>query len=153
MSYLSKNFTTEEGQCRCGCGFGSKPEEYPLDILALVQGMRDIKRGPLHVNSWGRCARYNAQVGGVDGSAHTRLTAVDLGAAYGLGRYDLILLAVLAALKDMHNIPGMDWPVVFLTVRDALRGIGVGQSFVHVDVDRISPRPSAWGYGSEGGGG
>jgi hypothetical protein len=150
---LSKNFTTEECRCRCGCGLGDKPGEYPFDTVALVQEMRDIKGGPLAVNSWLRCQRYNAMVGGVANSAHTRGTAVDLGANYGLGRYDLIILAVLAAVKTLHHIPGVDWHLVFLTIRDVLRGVGVGKSFVHVDTDRISPRPSAWGYGSEGGGG
>lgn len=150
---LSENFTTEEARCRCGCGFGERVEEYPPETVALLQGMRDIKGGPIWVNSWGRCRRYNAQVGGVDGSAHTRLTAVDAGAAYARDRYDLIILAVLSALRSQVELPPEKWRVIFLTIRALLRGIGIGKTFVHVDTDMISPRPAAWGYGDDGGGG
>jgi hypothetical protein len=153
MSRLSPNLTTEEGRCRCGCGLGERPEEYPPDTVALVQTMRDIKGGPLWVNSWLRCQRYNALVGGVENSAHVRGTAVDLGARNAVDRYNLIVLAVLAAIRTLHHVPGIDWHLLFLTLRDPLRGIGLAKTFVHVDTDSVCARPAAWGYGPEGGGG
>jgi len=150
---LSTNFTTEEARCRCGCGFGSEAGEYPQDFVRLVQAMREIKGGPIWVNSWGRCQRYNAAVGGVEGSAHTRLSAVDLGASYARDRYNLIILAVMAALSLQMEVPIERWRALFYTISGLLRGIGVGKGFVHIDDDFISPRPAAWGYGSDGGGG
>jgi hypothetical protein len=153
MTRLSPNLTTEEGRCRCGCGLGDKVEDYPLDFVALLQAMRDIKGAPIWVNSWLRCVQYNALVGGVANSAHPRGTAADLGARNAADRYDLIVLAILAAIRELHHLPGIDWHLVFMTIRDVVRGIGVGKTFVHVDNDRIIARPAAWGYGEEGRGG
>lgn len=149
---LSANFTTDEGRCRCGCGLGADAAEYPPEVVNLVQGMRDIKGGPLWVNSWFRCQRHNAAVGGVESSAHTRGTAVDLGVRFAPDRYDLILLAVLSALAQQVDLPQERWRALFYTTRAVLKGVGIAKSYVHVDTDSICPRPAAWGYGSDGGG-
>ncbi len=147
MSKLSANFTTEEAACPCGCGVGASPDDYPAAQVALIQGVREIVGHPLHVNSWARCDAHNRAVCGTENSAHLRLAATDLRAVGGIARYDIISAAVLCALRAAHNLPGLDWQLAHLMLRDALRGIGVGPTFVHLDTDVVVPRPAAWGYG------
>jgi uncharacterized protein YcbK (DUF882 family) len=61
MAQLTKNFTSEEFTCKCGCGlFIHKPE-----LILLAQTIRDAFGQPLRVNSGTRCQWNNAKAGGV----------------------------------------------------------------------------------------
>jgi hypothetical protein len=153
---LSAHFDMAEGACPDGCGFGTRREDYPPSTVQLVEEMRGLLGRPVHVNSWCRCQRQNALDGGVPNSAHLRGDAVDIRIAGGLERYDVSITAVLAALRrtlraQAYPIPVwlQDWRLIEF----GLRGLGLGKGFVHVDTDLALRRPSAWGYGLEGGGG
>jgi uncharacterized protein YcbK (DUF882 family) len=124
MSKLSEHFDSSEFACHCGCGYGTRPGDVSSELLDLLERMREDLGGPIHITSGCRCAVYNAQVGGVANSAHTRGTAADLRVQGGSERRKLLDLAV------------MHWAL----------GIGVANSFLHVDVDSTLPRPMAWTY-------
>ena len=120
---LSDHFDSDEFKCRCGCGYGTHPGDVSSELIDLLERMRE-EHGPIHITSGCRCKVYNLHCGGVENSAHTRGTAADLRVQGGTERRKLLDLAV------------MHWA----------SGIGVANSFIHVDVDSTLPRPMAWTY-------
>lgn len=151
MGDLSPHFDTSEGACKDGCGYGSHAMDYDVDWLTYLEDVRDIYGRPLVPNSWKRCPARNTAEGGVDDSEHLR-EATDFRVSSGRERYELLIAAVVAAIKQTHAIPGLDWRAVAREVASVLRGVGIARTFVHLDPGRVKPRPSAWGYGPEGGG-
>jgi uncharacterized protein YcbK (DUF882 family) len=122
---LSDHFGTEESACRCGCGFGTNPDEVNSHLLDLLEHLRhQLGDKPLRINSWCRCPAYNTRVGGTPNSAHTRGTAADISIVGGLQRRQLVDAAVM-------------WGAA---------GIGISENYVHVDVDTTLVRPTIWGY-------
>ena len=73
MGDLSSHFSHEELQCRC-CG-QLKADSRLLDGL---EALRALSRAPVVVHAGYRCARHNAEVGGVPGSEHTLGLAADI---------------------------------------------------------------------------
>jgi uncharacterized protein YcbK (DUF882 family) len=123
MGDLSDHFSKSEFKCSCGCGYGTREGDVSEALLDLLERMRE-EYGPIRLTSGCRCAQHNAAVGGVPNSAHTRGTAADIFCFGGRTRRELVDLAVVC---------------------DAA-GIGVAKTFVHVDVDDVLSRPSAWSY-------
>jgi len=154
MAQISEHLTTSEMACRDNCGRGTQPEDTAAAFADLFESARFILGRPIHFKSGCRCFARNVAVGGVTDSAHTELpcTAGDMKAASGLERWELIVAFVLGALRLIYNLPGFDWHEAFVNIRQVLRGIGIAKSFVHIDVSFTKPRPSAWGYGPDGGG-
>ena len=72
-------FSRAEFRCQCGgkyCnGFPAEPAE---ETVRMADEIRRRAGVPLTVNSGLRCARHNAEVGGVSNSLHTTGQAVDL---------------------------------------------------------------------------
>lgn len=72
-------FSRSEFKCQCGgkyCnGFPAEPAE---ETVRMADEIRRRAGVPLKVNSGLRCARHNAEVGGVSNSLHTTGQAVDL---------------------------------------------------------------------------
>ena len=113
-----------------------KPEEFDspdlkgsgdhmnLNFVLTLDKLREAVGFPLLIVSGYRTKEHNDQVGGVDSSAH------------GLG---------LAA-----DISARNSRVRFKIIREALRlgihRIGIGFSFVHVDMDTSKPPSVAWMY-------
>lgn len=127
MTQLSPHFATSEFSCRCGCGLGLRPGDVCPELLELLEQVRSIAGGlPLVITSGLRCPTHNAAEGGVRDSPHTRGLAADIACAGGARRWQLLVAAVTAGA----------------------RGIGVGRTYLHLDVDRGAHRPAAWGYGS-----
>jgi len=72
---LSKNFSQSEFRCSCGeCG---EPRIDP-ELVERLQTLRDEIGLPIKITSAYRCPEYNARVGGVNKSQHTRGTAADI---------------------------------------------------------------------------
>lgn len=124
MGDLSAHFSKAEFACKCGCGFGTRKGDVSRELILLLEQMRSEYGKPIIINSGCRCADYNAQVGGVPNSAHTRGTAADIHVSGGANRRRLVDVAVMFGAA----------------------GIGVANTFVHADVDHILPRPSLWSY-------
>ena len=124
MGDLSEHFSASEFACSCGCGYGTHPGDVFTELLDLLERMREEYGRAIHINSGCRCAAHNAAVGGVQNSAHTRGTATDIRVTSGANRRKLMDLAVM----------------------NYASGIGVARTFLHVDVDYVLIRPSAWSY-------
>ena len=88
---------------------------------------------PMIVTSGARCVDYNSEIGGVDGSAHTpdpdygQCQAADILVRSGEDRAWLLELA--------HHIK--------------IRRIGLGESFIHLDIAQHLPSPTIWTYNNE----
>ncbi len=118
---LWPNFTAEEVECKCGCGF--VPE---VEFMHLLQRLRDRVAFPLQINSGFRCIEYDRKIGGV--GAHSTGLAVDI----GVGR------------EDAFHV--VKWATHF-----GFTGIGVKGSgdtrFIHIDAIPVGPtRPTIWSY-------
>jgi zinc D-Ala-D-Ala carboxypeptidase len=123
MGDLSPHFSRKEFKCPC-CNFGMNDGDVSSELIHLLEAMREDLGGPIRINSGCRCPARNAAVGGVPNSAHLRGTAADIHVEGGAHRRKLMDVSV------MHFASG----------------IGIAKTFVHVDVDHILPRPSAWSY-------
>ena len=55
---LTKNFSSAEMMCSCGCGEDSMDP----DFMTILQNIRDDMNRPLRVSSAVRCAKHNSRV-------------------------------------------------------------------------------------------
>lgn len=163
MSY-SEHFTAKDFACRCGCGYGSRPEDCSDERTQLLEATRSAIGRPIVLTSGNRCPRHNLAVGGTTNSSHLRGTAADCRARSALERYELLVGAVVgalwlagalkcsphAAMAGIRRAPGFSSRPGF-----GLTGLGVGKDFVHVECDselyHQGLRPAAWGYAGEHG--
>jgi len=82
---ISPNLMSHETQCRCGCGYGSKPSDFDpklLDTFEKIRFLLNMKLGkknvPVLVSGPARCLKHNREVymrlyettAGADGSKH-----------------------------------------------------------------------------------
>lgn len=109
-------FARSEFKCQCGgkyCnGFPAEPAE---ETVRMADEIRRRAGVPLTVNSGLRCARHNAEVGGVSNSLHTTGQAVDLSGSISPAKLHQIAEQVQAEM-----IPGRG-------------GLGLYSWGVHVD--------------------
>ena len=113
---LSKNFTTREFTCRCGCGFGTNPGDIDLRLISGLQQLRDSLGVPIFISSGCRCPEHNKRVGGAE------LSQLTLGTAADIYTHTETPLRVAQAADDIEEF--------------AYGGIGlyIQRGFVHVDV-------------------
>jgi hypothetical protein len=142
MGDLSKNFSSTETACKCGCGF-----KYPAPaLIRTLQAIRDWLGKPVTIVSGCRCTEHNfkekstllgkqglhrGQVGDLTASAHTRGEAADI-QAKGVSRAELYD-EIVAMYKD-GKLPDLEY----------VYGIGGSATNVHVGVDG-KPRKSPYG--------
>lgn len=119
MGDLTKHFSRWEFECSCGCEF----DRVQVAFVERLQKVRE-KFGPITVHSGCRCEAHNLSVGGSPSSSHLKGLAADLRCANSLSRY--LLLKILMA--------------------EGFQRIGMGQEFVHVDLDPLKPQPLIWLY-------
>lgn len=115
MGDLSNNFSRGEFACKCGCGF----DDVSLELVGLLQELRDEIKEPIIINSACRCKDWNEQVGGVKKSQHLLGTAADI--------------VVRACTPDyVYQHIDKKHPDTY--------GIGKYKSFVHIDVRKRKGR-------------
>lgn len=68
-----KNFKKSEFTCNCGCGLNN----INLQLVRILDQIRDDFNSPLIITSGCRCKSWNAKVGGVQGSKHVLGKAAD----------------------------------------------------------------------------
>jgi uncharacterized protein YcbK (DUF882 family) len=95
---LTKNFTREEMQCKCGCG-GCNMVDAFLQKLQLV---RD-EFGTMSVNSGFRCQKHNTAVGGVKGSYHLLGLACDVRVFSEADRWRLARAGMKQGLRSSYT--------------------------------------------------
>ena len=114
---MQKNyFTKKEMQCHC-CGANNMSDDF---MLRLNQA-RKLAGIPFFITSGYRCKKHNEEVGSTS-TNHTRGKAADIMCNVSKDRY-LIVEALLNA---------------------NMLGIGIGQTFIHCDINRDSP--AVWLY-------
>ena len=114
MGDLTKDFSRHEFECKCGCGF----DQIDPRVVDMCQVIRDALGAPVRINSACRCAKHNAQVGGVKGSYHTKGLAADLSCEAGSQR----LQAVIKSLFEAGKLPCLEYCKRY-----------VQKNFVHID--------------------
>lgn len=102
-------------------GSGTLMDEH---FLAVLDNMREQAGIPFAINSGYRTQAHNMKVGSTPNSAHTRGMAADIQATTSRERYLIIAAAMLNGIKR----------------------IGVGKTFVHIDIDTTLPWPCIWVY-------
>lgn len=69
-----KHFKQSEFACKCGCGFNS----INLNLVKILDEIREYFGQPMTVTSGCRCATHNTKVGGVSNSRHVSGKASDI---------------------------------------------------------------------------
>jgi zinc D-Ala-D-Ala carboxypeptidase len=121
LSKITAHFNTEEFACNCGCGKLIVDE----DFVWRLEKARQTANIPFRITSGYRCTQHNEVVGGVDSSAHVKGKAVDLAVEGSHERYQILSALIYAG--QFHRI-------------------GIGESFIHVDVDETKPPAVIWLY-------
>ena len=110
---LTKSFTEEEFECPC-CG----KVKIAMELVELLQQLRDVIKEPIIVTSGYRCQQYNESVNGFVRSPHLEGLAADI---YCKG-------------MDIYKLAGRA-DLIFSRV-----GIYPDNNFIHVDI--VPPHPS-----------
>lgn len=95
-----------------------------LEIVGKLDRIRSLIGMPLVVTSGFRTEEHNAEVGGVDSSAHTDGFAVDIAC-----RTSGLRFAILQAARDV-----------------GIARVGIARTFIHLDCDPSKPQEVAWLY-------
>jgi len=119
MGDLTKHFSRWEFECSCGCGY----DQVHVELVKRLQNVRE-NFGPMTIHSGCRCAPNNRSVGGSPLSSHLRGLAADIRCSNSLSRFNL--LSGLTA--------------------QGFKRIGIGQEFIHVDMDPDKPQSLIWLY-------
>jgi len=133
---LTKNFSLNEflksdTATRLNITEQFNPPQFVLDnidnLAQQLQIARDYFGEPMVFTSGYRCLKLNKAVGGVANSAHTTGSAVDI-EFYSEAHAKKLIEALIKA---------------------GFKRIGLGWSFIHVDIDYTKPNPACWLYGSK----
>lgn len=113
---LSAHFDRHEFACRCGCGF----DTVDVELIELLEEVRQWYDRPVKINSACRCLEYNRSIGSKDTSQHVKGKAADI---------------VVSGIdpKDVYDYLDKD--------DDHYGGLGSYRAFTHVDV---SDRKRRW---------
>ena len=113
MANDTKYFKVSEFACKC-CG-KNNIDQRVIDMAEIIRLAGGV---PVNVNSGYRCAKHNAEVGGVNGSFHTKGFAADLSCSLGAKK----LFAVVADLKARGKLPDLEYAILYIK-----------KDFVHID--------------------
>lgn len=117
-----KHFMMDEFDSPDSPGSGARMDPH---FLQLLDDMREEAGIPFRINSGYRTTAYNATLrDSSPNSAHTRGLAADIRAESGREKY----LIVSAAIKN------------------GVKRIGIGKTFIHLDVDGTLPNSTIWLY-------
>ena len=116
-----RNFNINEFDCPSEEGSGSKMDK---EFLQLLDNARDIAGVPFKITSGYRTKAHNREVGGVNGSSHTKGLAADLACTSSAHRF-----AIITALLEA-----------------GFTRIGVASNFIHVDYDHDKVGQVIWTY-------
>jgi len=118
MGDVTKNISSWEIACKCGCG----ENRMSRGTLNIVQMVRDAFDKPVSIHSACRCDKHNEAVGGAEHSQHK------------LGKEDnrchaIDFHVVDESVEDVHEFLDRVFP-------NSL-GLGIYDTFVHID-DRLA---------------
>lgn len=85
MGRISEHLSSRETQCRCGCGFGSRVDDFDRDLLLLFEKIRYLLSlkcemdVAIHISGPARCEAHNATIkNSSPGSKHCDGKAFDI---------------------------------------------------------------------------
>lgn len=121
--YITQNFSYREFRCKhCGAN------EINTGFVQQLQKAREIAGIPFLIMSGYRCPEYNQkyinQGESIEQSAHTKGLAADIAAVSSSTR----------------------WRIIVALFGAGFNRIGIGSTFIHVDVDTEKPQDVAWTY-------
>ena len=119
-----KYFKREEFCCKCGCGLCN----INLNLVECLDCFRDKVGFPIYIPSGCRCPKHNREVDGSPTSSHLDGLAADILCEGSRTRWLL-----------------MEWLHLYFN------RIGIGQNFIHVDIDEDKPKDMIWPYPSSTG--
>ena len=120
MSSAYKHFELSEFTCKCGCG-----KNNISDILVRkLDRVREKAGIPILISSGYRCESNNVAAGGAPDSAHLYGLAADITVYSSNARWTLL-------------------SSIFTT---GFNRIGIGKTFIHVDIDDSKPPKVVWLY-------
>jgi len=114
-------FKDTEFNCPC-CGKGS--ELMDPNLIHILDLVREETGRPIHITSAYRCEKHNKEVGGVAESAHTEGKAVDI--------------------KCNNSTLRMLYVCLFCA--HGIKRLGIGKTFIHIDMDDTLPQNVMWLY-------
>ena len=119
---ITKNFSIEEFQCRCGCNM---PEFVKKNVIELAENLQIIRDevGRLDLTNAYRCKDHNSDVGGSTSSQHLVGKAADV-------------KSESIKPKEMAQI------VNDLMKNEKIKtgGIGIYNTFTHIDIRGVRAR-------------
>lgn len=106
---LSKNFNSDEFDCRCKSK-DCKTTLIDTDLVSSLESLREEVDGPIEIISGYRCAAKNQRIGGKRGSYHLIGKAADIAAPS-------------VTIAELHKM-----------ILNYFDGTGTGKTKTHVDV-------------------
>ena len=116
--YITENFSLPEFECPC-CG----KAEIVKPFVVILQAARYLADIPFEINSGYRCPKHNKAIGSKSTSSHLKGLAADIGVTNNGARV-VIVRSLLRVGFDR---------------------IGMGKTFIHVDMDNSKP-DAMWSY-------
>lgn len=129
MGDLTRNFSTWEFACHCGCGVNKMSNEF----LTRLQTMRSSYGATMTVTSGARCAEYNEKVGGKPDSEH--IPDPETGEAEG---------ADIAWKGGSRSFNGLN-----KTAHNNFMRIGIADNFFHLGSRASKAQGVTWRYPSK----
>ena len=120
MGDLTKHFSRHEFTCQCGCGF----ENIDMNLVAILENIRNILRSPIIITSGCRCEKHNEKAGGKPDSSHLKGKAVDILVRDSAARFKYVIMAL----------------------ENGIKRIGIAKNFIHIDVDTEKTEEVLWLY-------
>lgn len=110
LEWAYPNFSRQEVECKCGCGFLPTPE-----FMKKLQELRLFFGKPMVVTSGARCEAHNVKIGGSAKSKHISGMAIDVATPW---RWDLVQIAM----------------------QQGFHGIGIARTYLHLDTRPLEER-------------
>lgn len=125
MGDLSKNFSSAEMKCKCGCGICNVSSEF----IKKLQAARTVAMVQFTIVSGCRCPDHNYRVGGKDTSDHVategmQCAGADIQCYDSISRLRIISAAIIAGFTR----------------------IGIANSFIHLGMREGNPENVMWVY-------
>lgn len=123
MMQLTKNFNIREFACKDGTPVPGALFENVYRLAVQLQKLRDRLGVPIVINSGYRSPSYNARIGGAPRSQHLEAKAADIRTASHTPQQLAAIIEDMIAKNELH-----------------FGGIGIYNTFVHVDIRTIKTR-------------
>ena len=125
MGDLTKNFSSDEMRCRCGCDICNVDEMF----MSKLQTVRSLLETPIVIASGCRCHKHNINCGGGAMSDHIttsfiKCEGVDVRCNNSALRLKIIQTALLVGIKR----------------------IGIAKTFIHLGTKKSNPQNVIWVY-------